>query len=140
MDTSPFPNPANDVLNVSSGSVNAVDNTSASSNVNANPNNVPLLCHLCPRRPKFSDVSHLLTHISSKSHLANLFQLGLSDDDADKQTIRRFNEWEEQYGINQLLKNRQDAKEQKKQGQNKRQRAAGTEVNPEAAPHVERGS
>lgn len=130
MEPTPFPIPADNVLNTGSGSGSGsgIDNTSANANVNANPNNVPLLCHLCPRRPKFSDVSHLLTHISSKSHLANLFQLGLSDDDEDKQTIRRFNEWAEQYGINQLLKNRQDAKEQKKQGQHKRQRATGNEV------------
>lgn len=127
MEPTSFSIPTDNVL-PGTGSGNGLANTNANVNVNANPNNVPLLCHLCSRRPKFSDVSHLLTHISSKSHLATLFQLGLSDDYEDKQTIRRFNEWADQYGINQLLKNRQDAKEQKKQGQHKRQRATGNEA------------
>lgn len=128
MEPTPFPIPTDNALSAGPGNGNGLANANANVNVNANPNNIPLLCHLCPRKPKFSDVSHLLTHISSKSHLATLFQLGLSDDSEDKHTIRRFNEWAEQYGINQLLKNRQDAKEQKKQGQHKRQRATGNEA------------
>ncbi|EHK15673.1 uncharacterized protein TRIVIDRAFT_115953, partial [Trichoderma virens Gv29-8] len=30
---------------------------------------IPLLCTVCPETPRFSDVSHLLTHIASKGHL-----------------------------------------------------------------------
>ncbi|PTB65372.1 hypothetical protein BBK36DRAFT_1121568 [Trichoderma citrinoviride] len=30
---------------------------------------IPLLCTVCPESPRFSDVSHLLTHIASKGHL-----------------------------------------------------------------------
>ncbi|KAF3762548.1 hypothetical protein M406DRAFT_332928 [Cryphonectria parasitica EP155] len=93
-----------------------------------NANTIPLKCCLCPRKPTFSDVSHLLTHISSKSHLAARFKLEISDKEDDKRTIRLFQEWADQYGITQLLKNRQDAKEQKKQAQLKRQRANGTEA------------
>lgn len=99
----------------------------APGNGNVNANAIPLLCLLCPKKPNFSDVSHLLTHISSKSHLAARFKLGLSDQDEDKQTIQQFDNWAEQYGINQLLKNRQEVKEQKKQAQ-KRQRGSGTEA------------
>lgn len=84
-------------------------------------------CCLCPKKPNFSDVSHLLTHISSKSHLAARFRLEISDKDEDKYIIQLFQEWADRYGITQLLKNRQDAKEQKKQTQQKRQRPTGTE-------------
>ncbi|KAF9886056.1 hypothetical protein FE257_012112 [Aspergillus nanangensis] len=34
-----------------------------------------LLCNICPRGPRFSDVSHLLTHVSSKAHLSHYFKL-----------------------------------------------------------------
>lgn len=125
MEPSPFLPPDN---LPPTGNGDGTGNVNGTDSINANVNNIPLLCHLCPSRPKFSDVSHLLTHISSKSHLAALFKLGLSDQDVDKQTISRFNDWAEQYGINQLLKNRQDAKEQRKQGQKKRQRALGNEA------------
>lgn len=91
------------------------------------PNAIPLLCHICPKKPTFSDVSHLLTHISSKSHLAARFKLQLSDSALDKQALHQFDEWAEHYGINKLLKNRQDAKEQKRQNHLKRQRG-GIEV------------
>lgn len=30
---------------------------------------IPLVCTVCPEAPRFSDVSHLLTHIASKGHL-----------------------------------------------------------------------
>lgn len=97
--------------------------------INSNAENIPLKCYLCPGTQTFSDVSHLLTHISSKSHLAVRFRIGLSDSDEDKQRILDFDNWAAQYGINRLLKSRQDAKDQKKQGQQqKRQRATGSQV------------
>lgn len=77
------------------------------------PESIPLLCYICPKKPNFSDTSHLLTHISSKSHLAARFKLQLSDVASHQQALQHFDEWAEHYGINQLLKNRQDAKEQK---------------------------
>lgn len=95
---------------------------------NPNPNPIPLKCCLCPKKPNFSDVSHLLTHISSKSHLAARFKLEISDKTEDKHTVQLFKEWADQYGITQLLKNRQDAKEKKRQAQIKRQRASGNEA------------
>lgn len=100
---------------------------SAGDNSIASP--IPLLCHICPKKPNFSDVSHLLTHISSKSHLAARFKLQLSDDASDKQALHHFDQWAGHYGINKLLKNRQDAKELKKQNNLKRQRG-GNEVSP----------
>ncbi|EKJ77026.1 hypothetical protein FPSE_02670 [Fusarium pseudograminearum CS3096] len=40
------------------------DNTASSTN-----RPIPLSCFVCPETPRFSDVSHLLTHIASKGHL-----------------------------------------------------------------------
>jgi hypothetical protein len=37
--------------------------------------NIPLLCSICPKKPNFSDVSHLLTHIASKGHLSNYYKV-----------------------------------------------------------------
>lgn len=39
------------------------------------PPAVPLICNICPKKPVFSDKSHLLTHISSKAHLSHKFKL-----------------------------------------------------------------
>lgn len=103
----------------------SVPNAGTDSNASA----IPLLCHICPKKPTFSDVSHLLTHISSKSHLAARFKLQLSDAASEKQALHHFDQWAEHYGINKLLKNRQDSKELKKQNNLKRQRG-GTEVGP----------
>ncbi|KAH6978545.1 hypothetical protein EDB82DRAFT_477294 [Fusarium venenatum] len=40
------------------------DNLASSTN-----RQIPLSCFVCPETPRFSDVSHLLTHIASKGHL-----------------------------------------------------------------------
>lgn len=103
---------------------------------NGNAITIPLLCFLCEKMPKFSDVSHLLTHISSKGHLSRRFHLDLkAQTDKDvQQRLLKFDLWFEQHGIQQLLKTRQEAKDQKKQTQVKRQRGAGNEVSPKSAP------
>lgn len=76
-------------------------------------NNIPLVCHICPKNSRFSDVSHLLTHISSKGHLSNHFQLRLSrdEDEAAETSLSQFEEWYEQNGIGALLLSRKNARE-----------------------------
>ncbi|KAJ9142110.1 hypothetical protein NKR23_g7361 [Pleurostoma richardsiae] len=77
---------------------------------------IPLHCILCPKQPTFSDVSHLLTHISSKSHLANRFRLELrakTENDARAQ-LNRFEHWYTENSIERLLSERLAAKEAKK--------------------------
>ena len=80
------------------------------------PASIPLKCILCPRKPNFSDVSHLLTHISSKSHLAHRFKLELrAHSERDAQSILdQFEDWYQRYGIRALLAERMLSKEQKK--------------------------
>ncbi|KAE9381201.1 hypothetical protein N431DRAFT_322674 [Stipitochalara longipes BDJ] len=78
--------------------------------------NIDLQCILCNKNPKFSDVSHLLTHISSKSHLAARFKLQIqaqSDQDA-KNKLDHFDFWYRTSNIDTLLAERMAAKEHKK--------------------------
>lgn len=79
-----------------------------------NPN-IPLHCLLCPKKPTFSDVSHLLTHVSSKSHLSNRFKAEIrahKDRDA-RESLRQFEAWWDRYNIRDLLSDRMDAKDKK---------------------------
>lgn len=77
---------------------------------------IPLYCLLCPKKPTFSDVSHLLTHISSKSHLSNRFKAEIrSSKERDaRETLRQFDVWYARYNIQELLADRMDAKDKKK--------------------------
>lgn len=87
---------------------------------------IPLICLLCPNRPTFSDKSHLLTHVSSKSHLAAQFKLQHSGKSEDKQTLDQYKLWSDTNGVDKLVANRIAAKELKKPS--KKQRLAAVEV------------
>ncbi|KAI1178777.1 hypothetical protein F4777DRAFT_593949 [Nemania sp. FL0916] len=79
------------------------------------PDHIPLVCHICPKSSRFSDLSHLLTHISSKGHLQKQFQLQLArdvDEEAEL-AITRYEEWRKQNGVDALLRARKVAKEQR---------------------------
>ncbi|KAF4989994.1 hypothetical protein FGRMN_8768 [Fusarium graminum] len=47
----------------------ATPTTTGGNTVNTSNRQIPLFCTVCPEAPRFSDVSHLLTHIASKGHL-----------------------------------------------------------------------
>ena len=87
---------------------------------------IQLLCSLCPKNPTFSDVSHLLTHISSKSHLAHRFKLQIrsqSEPEAKTQ-LEDFDLWYQDNNLDTLLSERLAAKEQKKSAKEKRARTS----------------
>jgi hypothetical protein len=69
---------------------------------------IPLRCCICPKRPKFSDLSHLLTHVASKGHLAQQFKTSVRapTDENAKDALDRYNDWFQRYGIEQLCANR----------------------------------
>ncbi|KAL2016524.1 hypothetical protein VTK56DRAFT_3418 [Thermocarpiscus australiensis] len=80
------------------------------------PASIPLRCTICPKKPNFSDLSHLLTHISSKSHLSHQFKVQLRSrgDRKLQEEIRQYDDWYQRYRIDDLLAERMFAKEQKK--------------------------
>jgi hypothetical protein len=78
--------------------------------------NVPLQCILCPKLPTFSDISHLLTHISSKSHLSHRFKLQIRSqaEPEARQVLDNFETWYAENSLEDLLSDRLAAKEHKK--------------------------
>lgn len=75
-----------------------------------------LHCTLCPKKPNYSDVSHLLTHVGSKGHLANLHSTQVRSNqelDAAHQ-LAIYNQWFQEHGIAGLLSERMQQKEQKR--------------------------
>ena len=78
--------------------------------------NIPLHCNICPRKPNFSDVSHLLTHISSKGHLSNYYKVKVrssSDGDA-RETIDAYDQWYADWGVEQLMSERMNQKDRRR--------------------------
>lgn len=81
-----------------------------------NDSSIQLQCALCPKTPQFSDVSHLLTHIASKSHLSHRFKLQIKaqSEPAARQHLDNFDQWYRNNNLDVLLSSRMAAKEQKK--------------------------
>lgn len=69
---------------------------------------IPLLCKVCPKKPHFSDISHLLTHVDSKGHLKyySTAKIRGREDPSIRQQFDEFNEWYERHGIERLLSQR----------------------------------
>ncbi len=79
------------------------------------PSAIPLRCTLCPKEPIFSDISHLLTHISSKGHLSHKFKLqirGQTDPHA-RIELERYEIWYADNNLDELLAERLASKESK---------------------------
>ncbi|KAG6007414.1 hypothetical protein E4U21_006003 [Claviceps maximensis] len=76
---------------------------------------IPLLCTVCPEAPRFSDVSHLLTHIASKGHLHHETHTKLKahQDIAASVTLQQYERWYKDNGIETLLVERMRAKQKK---------------------------
>lgn len=98
--------------------------------------NIPLECLVCPNTPRFSDASHLLTHIASKGHLHYETQTKLKAhaNIEVQRKLRLYEEWYRDNGIEALLVDRLKAKEVKEAARNKRNRASSV-----AQPKVRAG-
>ena len=72
-----------------------------------------LLCLICPNTPYFSDLSHLLTHVSSKAHLSNYFKLQVrSHQDLEAgELLDEYNRWYKRNHMASLLSDRLSSKE-----------------------------
>ena len=90
---------------------------------------IALECSLCPKKPKFSDSSHLLTHISSKAHLHQKFstELKAKSDTAASDRLEKYEKWYADNGIELLLSERLSTKNKGKAAP-RRSRAAATPV------------
>ena len=77
---------------------------------------VPLLCKICPKQPHFSDISHLLTHVSSKGHLAHYFnaQVRSRENSSVRRQLEAYDEWYDGNQIESLLSHRMAQKDTKR--------------------------
>jgi hypothetical protein len=77
---------------------------------------IPLHCTICPKRPNFSDVSHLLTHIASKYHLSNYYKVKVrsSNEEASRRIIESYDRWYAQWGVEELMSDRMNQKDKRR--------------------------
>ncbi|GIK04221.1 hypothetical protein Aspvir_008300 [Aspergillus viridinutans] len=75
-----------------------------------------LQCNICPKRARFSDVSHLLTHVSSKAHLSHYFKLQVrSHQEIEaRNLLDEYDKWYKANNLAKLLSDRMASKEARK--------------------------
>ena len=85
---------------------------------------IPLHCNICPKKPNFSDVSHLLTHIASKGHLSHYYKVKVRSgtEEASRRLIETYDRWYAEWGVEDLMSERMSQKEKRRT----RTRAPGT--------------
>jgi hypothetical protein len=79
-------------------------------------NGIPLHCNICPKKPDFSDVSHLLTHIASKGHLSNYYKVKVraSTEEACRRLIDSYDRWYTQWNVEELMSERMNQKDKRR--------------------------
>lgn len=89
-------------------------------------NSIPLHCNICPKRPNFSDVSHLLTHVASKGHLSNYYKVKVraTNEEASRRLIESYDRWYSECNVEELMSERMSQKDKRRS----RARPAGTVV------------
>ncbi len=77
---------------------------------------IPLLCNICPKKPTFSDVSHLLTHIASKGHLSHYYKVKVRSgtEEASRRMIEAYDRWYADWCVEELMSERMSLKEKKR--------------------------
>ncbi|RHZ67939.1 uncharacterized protein CDV56_108960 [Aspergillus thermomutatus] len=75
-----------------------------------------LQCNICPKRARFSDVSHLLTHVSSKAHLSHYFKLQVRSHQEiqARNLLDEYDRWYKANNLAKLLSDRMASKEARK--------------------------
>lgn len=71
---------------------------------------------MCPKKPDFSDVSHLLTHIASKGHLSHYYKLKVraATEPAARDDIEQYDNWYADSNIESLMSERMAQKDAKR--------------------------
>ncbi|KAF2266385.1 hypothetical protein CC78DRAFT_156138 [Lojkania enalia] len=79
-------------------------------------NGIPLHCNICPKKPNFSDVSHLLTHIASKGHLSNYYKVKVRSgtEDASRRLIETYDRWYAEWNVEELMSERMSQKDKRR--------------------------
>ena len=77
---------------------------------------IPLHCTICPKRPTFSDVSHLLTHIASKGHLSHYYKVKVrsGSEEASRRVIDSYDRWYADWNVENLMSERMNHKDRKR--------------------------
>lgn len=77
---------------------------------------IPLSCNICPKKPKFSDVSHLLTHVASKGHLSNYYKVKVraGGDPAARGAMDEYDRWYTEWRVEDLMSDRMNLKDKKR--------------------------
>jgi len=90
-------------------------------------NGIPLHCNICPKKPDFSDTSHLLTHIASKQHLSNYYKLkvSISVNPVARRDVDDYDRWYQQWNLDELMRDRMSQKEKRGRGGGGRRAPAG---------------
>jgi len=89
---------------------------------------LPLHCNICPKKPDFSDVSHLLTHIASKGHLSHYYKVKVrsSHERVSRDLIEAYDRWYVTWNVEQLMSERMHLKDRRRlRGQGRTQRMYG---------------
>lgn len=75
-----------------------------------------LRCNICPKKPKFSDISHLLTHVSSKGHLSHYFKLQVRShqEPEARELLSAHDQWYQENDLAELLSQRMLTKDVRK--------------------------
>lgn len=75
-----------------------------------------LRCIVCPKVPHFSDLSHLLTHVSSKAHLSHYFNCKLRSlkDSGALRLLAEYDIWYDQNHLAKALSDRLASKQSRK--------------------------
>ncbi|GJC92504.1 hypothetical protein ColKHC_01330 [Colletotrichum higginsianum] len=79
---------------------------------------IPLICVVCPTHPRFSDISHLLTHLNSKGHLQTLndARIRALADPSAADAISTYDQWYTEHGLEALLAERLKVKDERAKG------------------------
>ncbi|KAL4754281.1 hypothetical protein BDW72DRAFT_214680 [Aspergillus terricola var. indicus] len=93
-----------------------------------------LLCNICPKHPKFSDVSHLLTHVASKAHLSHYFKLQVRShqEPQAEALLDDYNQWYKANNLAKLLSDRMSSKD------SRRRKSQGKYAAPDTAGPTDR--
>lgn len=77
---------------------------------------IPLHCSICPKKPNFSDVSHLLTHIASKGHLSHYYKIKVRSghDNRAREQVESYDRWYIDWRVESLMSERMNYKDKKK--------------------------